>query len=345
MAFVFVDTEASKKFQCSVCYEIFKNPVQIGCDDHIFCEDCITSTITHSFLTMSGGSGTAVRCPICRASCEASSIRRVKFVERQINDLLVKCPNHAITDEKAKYLKHKHKYIQTLNQNQEDTVGSPSKKVKPNDEELCDWIGPLSDVESHTQQCMLQLISCDFCSEFMLQRDLHHHHHEFSNYPTKCSACGEENISRSQMELHVEEHCPNTMISCSQQCGMQIRRKEQDEHISNVCPETMMKCAFERFGCHFKFKRKHERAHIENASMSHNHLVQISEKVNQLQMENQSVRLRMDVLEARLNKHIRKGDKNMKSIRNINAVLRRTNSMMLTLVQKDMTRDIDASNS
>eukprot|EP01083_Nonionella_stella_P082856 228857_1 len=196
---VFVNPEAAKTFECAICYQILKRPVQMGCSDHIFCTACIKETISPE--------SDLIRCPICRASCKTESIRRVKFVERQINNLLVKCPNHVITTQKARYLTNKKGFEQDENQEagdgssqsendedvdlflrddvcgqkrkrtHDDAENKTIKKRKLNDafDELCDWIGPLSDVSSHRKRCALQLKTCIYCFGLMLRRELTHH--------------------------------------------------------------------------------------------------------------------------------------------------------------------------
>eukprot|EP01083_Nonionella_stella_P212920 768401_1 len=182
-----------------------------------------------------------------------------------------------------------------------------AKKRKLN--ELCDWIGPLSAVESHGQQCMFQLVLCDFCTKSMLRRKLHHHFKECPDYPVQCITCGEEAIARSHMDSHVQKDCQHAMISCSQQCGIKIKRKDQNLHIKNDCPETVIQCPFHRFGCQHKFKKQNERKHFESKSISH--LVKIAEKVDELQNENHSLRSenttlihRMQMLESKLHLYL-----------------------------------------
>eukprot|EP01083_Nonionella_stella_P221040 790183_1 len=244
---VFVNPEAVKTFECAICYEILKKPVQIGCSDHIFCKECIKKAISPETQS--------IRCPICRFSCKAKSIRRVKFVERQINNLLVKCPNHVITIQKAQYLKDKKGLKEDQNnkegdpdtgdvssqrqsanddQNNEDVdlfirddhddhvsgqkrkrphdgaqnITNKKRKVNDGFEDLCDWIGPLSDLTSHSEQCSLQLDPCGFCSDLMLRRELTRHHQDCGHYPMKCGACGEADILRHSMDSHIEQEYP-----------------------------------------------------------------------------------------------------------------------------------------
>ena len=49
--------------------------------------------------------GSTFRCPSCRTQCTPAQMKRNKFIDRRIRELLVKCPNFEITKEKALYLK------------------------------------------------------------------------------------------------------------------------------------------------------------------------------------------------------------------------------------------------
>eukprot|EP01083_Nonionella_stella_P207596 754006_1 len=92
----FVDVELSESFDCAICYDKIDNAVAV-CDDHIFCALCVNQLIDTS--------GPIFNCPTCRRKCNQHEIKRVKFIDRQIKNLLIKCPNHEITPTKAIYLK------------------------------------------------------------------------------------------------------------------------------------------------------------------------------------------------------------------------------------------------
>eukprot|EP01083_Nonionella_stella_P298465 1013054_1 len=316
---VFLDPEAAKSYQCSVCYDLFKDPVQIGCNDHIFCKKCISKLVSP---------GTdLVRCPICRVSSKASSIRGVKFIERQINALLVKCPNHQMTSEKSKYLNQcrstkekeniplkadddgnqdidlcekadgklsgqKRKRVDAIDDDATSTHNH--KKRKLNNQELCDWTGPLSDITSHQQHCPLELISCDHCEQDMLQRELEQHNQICTLFPIACADCEEDGILRSSMESHVQNECPMAMVSCPQKCGMQLQRKNEESHIADDCTQTMVDCQFHVYGCADRFKREDETKH--NESTSHLHLCQVSDRVDELEAQNAKQQSQIDKL-------------------------------------------------
>eukprot|EP01083_Nonionella_stella_P309121 1093453_1 len=82
---LFLEPEAAKRFECVICFEIYKEPVQIGCEDHIFCNSCIKELILQE--------GRSFHCPLCRQKCRAKKVARVRFIDRQIADLKVQCPN------------------------------------------------------------------------------------------------------------------------------------------------------------------------------------------------------------------------------------------------------------
>eukprot|EP01083_Nonionella_stella_P298468 1013063_1 len=284
---VFLDPEAAKSYQCSVCYDLFKDPVQIGCNDHIFCKECITKVVSPDTGLL--------RCPICRVSSNANSIRSVKFIQRQINALLVKCPNHQITLEKSEY----------LNQCRptKEKVNIPiHKKRKLNNQELCDWTGPLSDITSHQQHCPLELISCDHCEQDMLQRELEQHNQICTLFPIACADCEEDGILRSSMESHVQNECPMAMVSCPQKCGMQLQRKNEESHIADDCTQTMVDCQFHVYGCADRFKREDETKHNEDASITHEHLCQVSDRVDELEEQNAKQLSQIDWQQSQIEK-------------------------------------------
>eukprot|EP01083_Nonionella_stella_P187543 689342_1 len=322
---VFLDPAAAKTFECSVCYDLFKEPVIIGCNDHIFCKECITKLVSP---------GTdLVRCPICRASSKASSIRSVKFVERQMNALLVKCPNHQMTSEKSKYLNQcrstkekeniplkadddgnqdidlcekadgklsgqKRKRVDAIDDDATSTHNH--KKRKLNNQELCDWTGPLSDITSHQQHCPLELISCDHCEQDMLQRELEQHNQICTQFPIACADCEDDGILRSFMESHVQNACPMAMISCPQKCGIQLQRMNEKSHIAIYCSQTMVDCEFRMYGCADRFKREDETKH--NESTSHGHLCQVSDRVDELEEQNAKQLSQIDWQQSQIEK-------------------------------------------
>ena len=102
----------AEEFECGICLNTIHNAVAI-CESHIFCELCVASLIQHNRSDITN----IVTCPTCRQPVARSSIKRMAFIDRQIGNLMVKCPNHEITPQKALYLQQ---YAES-NHNQDDS--------------------------------------------------------------------------------------------------------------------------------------------------------------------------------------------------------------------------------
>lgn len=98
----FVDPVAASQYRCGICLETIKDAVSL-CDDHIFCFKCAEGLhLNNSYLvTRMTGTMHVVQCPICRKEASVLMTKPLKFIDRQIRQLTVKCPNHEITTQRA----------------------------------------------------------------------------------------------------------------------------------------------------------------------------------------------------------------------------------------------------
>ena len=102
----------AETFECGICLSTIKNAVAI-CESHIFCEQCVALLMYHNGSDITN----IVICPTCRKPVARSTIKRMVFIDRQIGNLMVKCPNHEITPQKALYLQQ----CAESNHNQDDS--------------------------------------------------------------------------------------------------------------------------------------------------------------------------------------------------------------------------------
>eukprot|EP01083_Nonionella_stella_P213616 770316_1 len=307
---MFLESEAAKRFECVICFEIYKDPVQIGCEEHIFCHECIKELISQE--------GRSFHCPLCRKKCSPKTVTRVRFIDRQINDLRVQCPNaikwentnnNESTLRRSTRLKQKtnpknnghsgHKRKRSYDADTDNN--SNNKRRKLNDDPLyrCEWKGCYSELIKHKTACPLQEVCCKFCDLSLLQFELKEHHVECQRFPMRCTLCKKSGILRKNMKSHVARLCPMTVISCTE-CKEEIHRKNKKSHQKKECSESLIECAFRNFGCMEKVKRKDEKKHIENAAFTHNHLIQVANNqtklvntVNALKKENKRLMQRV----------------------------------------------------
>eukprot|EP01084_Bolivina_argentea_P236999 398411_1 len=320
MMTLFVDPSIAKQYECAICFEIYREPVQIGCEDHIFCKQCANELIsTH---------GRSFECPLCRTKCNANAVTRVKFIDRQINDLKVKCAN-VVENNKYITVSTEHTNIKMRrskrlkNQTEKQNNRKRSRSIVDEDEEFennhnkkrrklneielsekCEWKGLYSELQNHIKICPLQSILCKYCSHSVLQKDLQKHYEICPAFPMQCVQCNKTEICRNKMPLHVSK-CPVTMINCAE-CKQQIKRKDKKLHLQNNCPESLIECPFYRFGCMDKLRRKNEKNHIENGAFTHchliaNHQLQLEKTVNVLKNENEKLQITNDALYGRIN--------------------------------------------
>eukprot|EP01083_Nonionella_stella_P188533 695144_1 len=285
---MFLESEAAKRFECVICFEIYKDPVQIGCEEHIFCHECIKELISQE--------GRSFHCPLCRKKCSPKTVTRVRFIDRQINDLRIQCPNaikwentnnNESTLRRSTRLKQKtnghsgHKRKRSYDADTDNN--SNNKRRKLNDDPLyrCEWKGCYSELIKHKTACPLQEVCCKFCDLSMLQRELKEHHVECPRFPMQCIQCKDTGILRKKMASHIARVCPMTMIRCTE-CKEEVQRKNKKAHKKNECPESLIECVFRSFGCMEKLTRKDEKKHTLNAAFTHQHLMQVAKHQNKL---------------------------------------------------------------
>jgi hypothetical protein len=140
--------------KCSICMDVFRNPVQIwdpvqicGCK-HTYCRGCITQWKTNS-----------TSCPLCRGPFGMEEPARDKGDE--ILELEVQCPH------------------------------GPGPSSQP--ATSCGWTGPLKDNEAHVAVCPFAEISCPFaeagCPFRAARRDMGVHSSDMGAHSHIIMAC------------------------------------------------------------------------------------------------------------------------------------------------------------
>jgi hypothetical protein len=99
------------KFECSICYNIFTQPMIIENCSHTFCKSCIMNLFNL----------TDIPCPLCKQTFNKKNIIDNKQLEKEINKTEVKC--HCGKDIK---LKNYNKHVQECNEYKNNT----NKEIK-----------------------------------------------------------------------------------------------------------------------------------------------------------------------------------------------------------------------
>lgn len=213
----FVPTLDSK-YECAICLLGLRSPMQTTCG-HRFCKDCIFNCLSESIS----------RCPVDNTPLLEKDLFPDSCAEREILQLKVKCPNHALG---------------------------------------CNSVVDLMYIEHHTQACSFQPVMCpNECSATVLQKELEQHlTSQCVLRVTKCALC-EQPFTFNQEQLHLLT-CIRVTVMC-EMCGAMMPRGEVASHTTESCPRVVVACTFAEHGCHHKMTRSDLDQHMEQAIHFH----------------------------------------------------------------------------
>ena len=234
-------TEPPENRFCPVCLELLIDPFLTDCGHHVCCQ-CRTQLLTSNKKV----------CPECLEPDALSSARLNKFLQREINDLKVRCQHHR---------------------------------------EGCKWTGEVRDLQSHLdpdmKKCDYILLPCSFgCGERIRSGAMRDHK---KRYCTKrqmscqyCSYC-------SSYDIVTAKHrpiCLQVPVTCPNNCKKEgLKRRQLQAHIDE-CPLQVMSCPFTSAGCTVKLPQNEMEKHEATAVCEHLRLV--VKQVQQLQLNQDS---------------------------------------------------------
>ena len=210
----------SLQSECTVCLLILREPYQAKCCGNIFCEACVKRL-----------EADAKRCPTCNAL--NFNVFPDKRLKRSLNEFSVYCS-------------HK--------------------------EEGCKWVGELGELDKHLNLqpppdkllvgCQFSKIGCSYCSESFQRRSLGgHQSDECLKRPYSCQHCGQSSTFDDVTGKHWPV-CRSFPLSCPNNCGATVQRQEVEQHVSQDCPLTVIECDFKAVGCEVRLARRDMPSHI-----------------------------------------------------------------------------------
>ena len=221
--YIFI-TEPPKSRFCPICFDLLTEPYLSDCGHHVCCQ-CRTRLLT----------SIKNECPECREPDVLSSARLNKFLQREINDLKVRCQHHR---------------------------------------EGCEWTGEVRDLQSHLdpdkRKCDYILLPCSFgCCERIRSGAMRDHK---KRYCTKrqmicqyCSYC-------SSYDIVTAKHLPICLqvpVTCPNNCKKEGLKREQLQAHINECPLQVISCPFTSAGCTVKLPRNEMEKHEATAVCEH----------------------------------------------------------------------------
>ncbi|XP_068682704.1 TNF receptor-associated factor 6-like isoform X1 [Montipora foliosa] len=209
--------EVPAEYLCPICDCPMRDPVQTKCG-HRFCKVCLEKSFTRKRKL----------CPLDRSHLNPRSRTDIYpdlAISRTILNFIVRCPHHS---------------------NGCDWTGE--LRIVETHEAGCSFIGvkclnmhcteaPLKkDLQKHmTQECPKREVICEYCETRFIFFKRQDHFDECTKYPMSCpQKCGEEEIPRDKMNVHLKEFCSHTMGDCTYAyvgCALKVQRGALEQHV------------------------------------------------------------------------------------------------------------------
>ena len=279
--------EALLQSECPVCLLVLREPYQVTCCGYSYCKICIQQIQADKKL-----------CPTCNG--EDFSVFPDKRLQRSLYGIRVRCT----------YQK-----------------------------EGCSWIGELGELTKHLNEdpelgehclvgCDFAKVECIHCSEHFQRRFVANHQlNECPCRPFSCEYCGDFQSDYEDVTTNHWHSCGFYPVPCPNECGVSPERQNLDDHVSRSCPFAVVNCDFHYAGCEVRLPVKEMPTHIAKNMVAHISLLATNgrkllaekdkwisslegdlrekleenkQKIDRLEMENQSLRRSLQELEKKV---------------------------------------------
>ncbi|KAA0195534.1 hypothetical protein HAZT_HAZT006120 [Hyalella azteca] len=180
-------------------------------------------------------------CPLDNRELGVGDVFPDACIEREVLELLVRCPGHS---------------------------------------HGCQRVISLRNLQPHIQACNYQVVLCpNQCASTVLCGELQQHLQETCALrPTQCSLCkavytlDKEQVHRSVCGDVHRSVCGDVSVRCDA-CGEEVRRADLAAHLTSSCPHTTVPCTYAEFACQYKCKRMLLEQHLKTDVQLHLQLV------------------------------------------------------------------------
>ena len=264
----------SSDLECIICQGLASDAHQLGCCGHTVCLNCGRRW-----------KGQKNSCPICRKS--PLSLVDDARIKRYISGLTVYCSHYDLGCDWRGSLRDIHVHLC-------DVCQFTIVKCK----HACSEKVQRRNLQDHERnKCpMITVICCPCCNGSRITT--------CKKYPDKKSGSHllsshwdkHEPIYHVLISTHYK-HCPSWPMRCPNHCGTEekLTRSTLQYHIDNNCPEQVISCQFAKAGCTVRVKRKEMVNHIQLK-----HVLDLLSNNTKVKDENSALRIRNGDLEKDL---------------------------------------------
>lgn len=197
---------------CPVCLLVLKDPFQATCCGYVFCRECIERI-----------RGDNNPCPCCKA-------KNFKCFED-------------ITLKRSLYGFRIHCTMKDLG---------------------CQWMGELGELENHLnykpsqdkqlEGCLFIEVQCLHCAKPFQRSNIDvHQNDQCVQRPFSCEYCKDYSSCYEDVTTNHWPVCGSYPVQCPNACSNEtIERQNLESHVTNDCPLTVIECDFTSVGCEVK---------------------------------------------------------------------------------------------
>lgn len=248
---------------CSICSDLFDEPVQWPNCEHVFCKSCVIRLLTYGHR----------ECPMCRGvlpnDVGFGDLVHAVPMSSALMLLPVRC-RWGLTKMSALASTGRRSSSSTPSSSTQMSFGvscdtlesSPSslssvdaylhqmrdsRWLVRGDEYACPEIVPLSSLQDHLKTCPYAPARCLFsgCQALFQRHEISAHQLECPHRPVDCRSC-RRRVSHCTLPSHLLS-CPEALVECS--CGVVLPRKMLKTHTQTECPNMQLECPFAQHGC------------------------------------------------------------------------------------------------
>ena len=223
----FAEEKPGDDLECLICRNLASEPHQSGCCGHTMCYSCAVKWQRQKNS-----------CPHC---CE-SPLDLVKDprTKRLITSLTLHCTHYKNGCSWKGSINNVSDHLQTE---------CPYEEIDCDNKECGEKVQRRNFEDHMKNDCRMRLIEClcgqntaaeeDLLSKKFTYNELVSDHYKHCpSWPMRCPnhCCAEEKLMRSTLQDHIDNNCPEQVISCQlveAGCTVRVKRKEMDEHIQS----------------------------------------------------------------------------------------------------------------
>ena len=248
--------ESLLQSECPVCLLVLREPYQVTCCGYSYCQVCIEQVQAEKNP-----------CPMCNHT--GFTVFPNKGLKRALYSVSVRC---AYRGEGCRWEGELLSLEEHLNEN------------------------PEAGGEHLLDGCEFVQINCIHCLKPFRRRLITAHQlKECPQRPFRCDYCY---TYESHYEDVITEHkltCSFYPVACPNECGMHPQRQNMERHVTEDCPFTVLDCDFQYAGCKAHLTRKEMRAHLAENLLAHVSLMTTHSKTKIAERDQEIAQLREEL--------------------------------------------------